>query len=95
MEVANRIMFNVTDEYPKLEVMLFAEMLNRLWALDVVWDLTIMSHGHGRKGHNVDRAVEVVIYRNEQGKHRDATTTLTMWLKSNHLEYRLLSDVDV
>jgi hypothetical protein len=90
MEVANRIVFNVTHEYPKLEVMLFAEILNRLRALDVVWDLTIMSDRQGRKGHHVDRAVEVVIYRDEQGQHHEATTSLTTWLKSNHLEYKLL-----
>jgi hypothetical protein len=91
MEVGDRIVFNVTHEYPKAEVMLFAEMLNRLRALDVVWDLTIRSDRLGRKGHHVDRVVEVVIYRDEQGNHHDATTTLTTWLKSNHLEYRLLS----
>jgi len=94
MEVGNRIMFNVTHEFPKLEVMLFAEMLNRLRALGVVWDLTIMSHGHGRKGHVVDRAVEIVLYRDAEGNHEDATKSLTTWLKSNHLNYRVLADVD-
>jgi hypothetical protein len=92
-EVAKRIMFNVTGEFPKLEVMLFAEMLKRIRSLDVVWDLTIMSHGKGRKGHEVDRAVEVVIYRDEQGNHEDAVHTLTAFLKSNKLQYRLLGDV--
>jgi hypothetical protein len=91
MEATSRIVFNVTHEYPKEEVMLFAEMLNRLRALDVMWDLHIRSDRPGRKGHHVDRAVELVIYQDEQGNHHDATISVTTWLKSNHLEYRLLS----
>src|SRR5215469_782418 len=89
MEGANRIVFKVTHEYPKAEVMLFAELLNRLRALDVVWDLAITSDCHGRKHHHVDRAVEVVIHRDEQGNHYDATTSLATWPKSNHVEFRV------
>jgi hypothetical protein len=93
VEVANRIMFNVPHDFPKLEVIVGSEMMNRMRALDVVWDMTIMSHGHGRGGRQVDRAVEVVIYKNEQGNPRDALTMLTTWLKSNKLKYRVLGDV--
>ena len=89
MEVGDRIVFNVTHEYPKAEVMLFAEMLNRLRALDVVWDLTIKSHGHVSRDHHVDRAVEVLIYRDERGNHHNAVSSLTTWLRSNHVEYEL------
>ena len=78
MEVANKITFNVTREPPKIEVMLFAEMLNRLRALDVVWDLT---HGHVTKDHHVDRVVEVLIYRDERGNHHNAVSSLTTWLE--------------
>jgi len=53
-----------------------------------------MSHGHGRKGHVVDRAVEIVLHRDAEGNHEDATKSLTTWLKSNHLNYRVLADVD-
>ena len=87
MEVANRIMFKVTQEPPKVEVMLFAELLNRLRALDVVWDLTIKSNAHVTKDHHVDRAVEVIIYRDERGNYHDGVRSLTTWLKSNHVEY--------
>jgi hypothetical protein len=93
VEVANRIIFNVPYDFPKLEVIVGSEMMNRLRALGVVWDLTIMSHGHGRGGQQVDRAVEVVLYKNEQGNHRDALTTLITWLKSNKLAYTVLGDV--
>jgi len=89
MEVANKITFNVTREPPKIEVMLFAEMLNRLRALDVVWDLTIKSHGHVSRDHHVDRDVEVLIYRDERGNHHNAVSSLTTWLRSNHVEYEL------
>jgi hypothetical protein len=93
LEVAKRIMFNVPHDFPKVEVMLFSELMNRLRSIGVVWDMTIMSHGHGRKGQQVDRAVEIVIYEDEQGSHEDATTTLITWLRSNKLEYRVLGDV--
>jgi hypothetical protein len=57
----------------------------------VVWDMTIMSHGgHGRKGLAVDRAVEVIIYQDEEGEaNEDAITTIITWLKSSNLKYNI------
>jgi hypothetical protein len=91
-EVAYRILFNITSEVGRLEVMLFAEMLNRFRSLDVLWDLTVMSHGQG-KGQQRARAVEVVLYRDDEGNYQNAKPTLTDFLKSNNIPYRLMSDV--
>ena len=91
-EVAYRILFNITSEVGRLEVMLFAEMLNRFRSLDVLWDLAVMSHGKGQ-GHHRARAVEVVLYHDDDGNYQDAKATLTAFLKSNDIPYRLMSDV--
>jgi hypothetical protein len=92
MEVANRIIFNVTSQFPGVESMkLFTEALNEITSLDVIWDLTVMSHGQN-KG-LVNRAIEVVIYRDGEGHHEDAKAILTKWLKDHRLRYRLLGDV--
>jgi hypothetical protein len=91
-DVAYRILFNITSDVGKLEVMLFAEMLNRFRSLDVLWDLTVMSHGQD-KGQQRARAVEVILYRDDEGNYQNAKTTLTDFLKSNSIPYRLMSDV--
>ena len=91
-EVAYRILFNITSKVDRLEVMLFAEMLNRFRSLDVQWDLMVISHGKG-KGQQRARAVEVVLYRDEEGNCQSAKTSLVTFLKSNGIPYRLLSDV--
>jgi len=91
-EVAYRILSNITSAVDRLEVMLFAEMLNRFRSIDVVWDLMIMSHGKG-KGQQRGRAVEVVLYRDDEGNYETAKTMLMAWLKSNKINYRLLGDV--
>jgi hypothetical protein len=49
---------------------LFAEVLNEMTSLDVVWDLTVMSHGQDKGV--VNRAIEVVIYHHAEGHHEDA-----------------------
>ena len=91
-EVAYRILFNITYDVGRLEVMLFAEMLNRFRSFDVPWDLTIMGHGQG-KGQQLARAVEIDLYRHHEGNYENAKTTLTEFLKSNNIPYRLMSDV--
>jgi hypothetical protein len=87
-EVVYRILFNVPDEFPKLEVMLFAEQLYRLRSLGVRWDLIALSHDEGH------RAVEVIIYEEAvNSHHEDGRAALTAWLKSNNIEYRLMGNV--
>jgi hypothetical protein len=51
-----------------------------------------MSHGKGRGQHRA-RAVEVVLYHDDDGNYQDAKATLTAFLKSNDIPYRLMSDV--
>jgi hypothetical protein len=92
-EVANRIIFNVTSQSPGVESMkLFTEALNEITSLDVVWDLTVMSHGQNKGV--VNRAIEVVIYREAEGHHEDAKAILIKWLRNHKLRYRLLGDVE-
>jgi hypothetical protein len=61
-------------------------------SLDVIWDLTVMSHGQDKGV--VNRAIEVVIYRDVEGHHGDAKAILIKWLKNHKLRYRLLGDVE-
>jgi hypothetical protein len=87
-EVTYRLLFNVPDEFPKLEVMLFAEQLYRLRSLGVRWDLIDIAHDEGH------RSVEVIIYEDAiNNNHEDARAALTAWLKSNKIEYRLMGNV--
>jgi hypothetical protein len=73
MTVADRIMFNVTRKSLGLEAMkLFAEAMARVATLDVVWDMTVMSHGQD-KG-LVNRTVEAVLYRRNNGTPRMGET---------------------
>ena len=93
MEVANRILFNVTSHFPGVESMkIFTEVLNQMTSLDVIWDLTVMSHGQDKGV--VNRAIEVVIYRDPEGHHEVAKALLIKWLKNHKLQYRLLGDVE-
>jgi hypothetical protein len=93
MEVANRIIFNVTSQFPGVESMkLFTEALNEMTSLDVIWDLTVMSHGQNKGV--INRAIEVVIYRDEEEHHEDAKAVLIKWLKNQGLPFRLLGDVE-
>jgi hypothetical protein len=92
LDVANRIIFNVTSAFPGVEGMKhFAEVLNTVTSLDVVWDLTVMSHGV--KDGVVSRMIEVVLYNDERG-HSDAAKTLVIrYLKHHGLKYRVLGEV--
>jgi hypothetical protein len=92
MTVANRIMFNVTSEFPGLDGMkLFAEAMSQVGSLDVIWDMTVMSHGQN-KG-MVSRAIEVVLYRDDEGNHKRAETILIGWLKHHNLPFHMLGEV--
>ena len=57
-----------------------------------MWDLTIMSYGQG-KGRQPASAVEIDLYQDNEGNYQHAKTTLTDFLKSNNVQYRLMSDV--
>jgi hypothetical protein len=94
MAVANRIMIDVPHDIPKTEVMLFAELLNRLRSLNVVWDMTIESMLDDGAG--VRRSVEVIVYRDDQNNYKGIATTLAVWLKSEqkNVEFRILGAVE-
>jgi hypothetical protein len=85
MDVANRIIFNVTSAFPGVEGMkLFAEVLNTITSLDVVWDLTVMSHGV--KDGLVNRMIEVVLYSEEEGNSETAKAFVIEYLKTHGLK---------
>ena len=60
MEVGSRLIFNVQHEQEpsRGDVAFFAELLNRLRTIGVVWDMNIMSHGGmSQRGTDMDRTV--------------------------------------
>jgi hypothetical protein len=91
-EIACRVLFNLPPNFPRTEIGVLSEMMNRMRSLDVVFDITIMSHGFEKKrGRDAERAVEVTIYKG--GAHEEATKMLTSWLTSDGLKYRTTGDV--
>jgi hypothetical protein len=92
MTVADRIMFNVTRKFPGVDAMkLFAEAMDRVASLNVVCDVTVMSHGQDKGP--VNRIFEVIIYRQDNGNHEQAKTILIAWLKQHNLKFQLPSEV--
>jgi hypothetical protein len=103
LEVGNRLLFSVQHEREpsRSDVAFFAELLNRLRTIGVIWDLNIMSHGGmNRYGTDMDRTVEVVLYREEGTKGVtdrtiEAALTIATFLKSVNIPYRVLMDSEI
>jgi hypothetical protein len=104
MEVGCRLIFNVQHEQQepsRSDVAFFAELLNRLRTIGVVWDMNIMSHGgRNRRGTYQDRTVEIALYREEGMKgvtdHSiEAALTIVTLLKSVSIPYRVLKDAEI
>jgi hypothetical protein len=67
-----------------------AEVLNQI--SDVLWDLNGISH---RDSTGVlQRTVEIIIYFDEQGRHRIATAKIIQWVRNNGLQYSVMSNTD-
>jgi hypothetical protein len=103
MEVGSRLIFNVQhgQEPSRSDVAFFAELLNRLRTIGVIWDMNIMSHGGmNRRGTYLDRTVEIVHYREEGMKGVtdrtiEAALTIATFLKSINIPYRVLMDAEI
>jgi hypothetical protein len=91
-EVAYRILFNVGTGQPIGMAPIFGAVMLRINALKVLWDLTVMSHGQG-KSQQPAKAVEVVLYRDDEGNCQESKTAIIEFLKSHSTPYRLMSDV--
>jgi hypothetical protein len=89
IEVANRIYFTVNYADAD-EAATFAELLNHLRQVNVIWDLVVMSFGRN-KGPRTMRAVEVVIYKGV--RKVNAVEVVTAFLKGIGIKYRLLGDL--
>jgi hypothetical protein len=87
MDVAYRILFNTSTRQPVGLAPLFGALMERINALKVPWDLTVMHHREG------NWAVEVVLFRNDGGNDGEARMLLVEWLNEHGLQYRVLGDV--
>jgi len=73
-------------------------VLGELARANVVYDLTVISHGPAP---NVDndslnsRAFEIAIFRDPDNNCDRATDIVTRWLKSENIKFRLLGDITV
>jgi hypothetical protein len=65
---------------------LFAETMDQLDNREVVYDMMVVSHGE--KG-VVNRAIELVLYRDDKGNCEEAENLLIGWPKQHKLPFHL------